>query len=117
MKSADMVFCTLCSSASRVTMRLTGESIEALIVDEAAAATEPDIYIPFHLRPSRLLVVRDPNQLPSTVLSDQAKGLGLDVSLHERIMMHCGYEFTMLDVQYRSLLVNSTTASVETAKM
>jgi superfamily I DNA and/or RNA helicase len=79
MKSADVVFCTLlCSSASRVTMRLTGESIEALIVDEAAAATEPDLYIPFHLRPSRLLVVRDPNQLPSTVLSDQAKGLGLD---------------------------------------
>lgn len=58
MKSADVVFCTLCSSASRV-MRLTGESIEALIVDEAAAATEPDLHIPFHLRPSRLLVVGD----------------------------------------------------------
>jgi senataxin len=100
MKSADVVFCTLCSSASRV-MRLTGESIEALIVDEAAASTEPDLYIPFHLRPSKLLVVGDPNQLPSTVLSDRAKGLGLDVSLQERLMMHCGYEFTMLDVQYR----------------
>jgi senataxin len=99
-KSADVVFCTLCSSASRV-MRLTGESIEALIVDEAAASTEPDLYIPYHLRPSKLLVVGDPNQLPSTVLSDRAKGLGLDVSLQERLMMHCGYDFTMLDVQYR----------------
>ena len=100
MKSADVIFCTLCSSASRV-MSLTGESIEALIVDEAAAATEPDLYIPFHLRPTRLLIVGDPKQLPSTVLSDRAKGFGLDVSLQERLMIHCSYDFTMLNVQYR----------------
>lgn len=100
MRSADVIFCTLCSSASRV-MNLTGISNEALIVDEAAAATEPDLYIPFHLRPSKLLIVGDPKQLPSTVLSDRAQRLGLDVSLQERLMIHCGYDYTMLNVQYR----------------
>jgi len=101
MGSADVIFCTLCSSASRVMKLAKASSIEALIVDEAAAATEPDLYIPFHLIPSRLLVVGDPKQLPSTVLSDRAKKLGLDVSLQERLMNHCKYDYTMLNVQYR----------------
>jgi superfamily I DNA and/or RNA helicase len=39
-------------------------------IGEAAAATEADIYIPFHLKPSRLLVVGDPRQLPSIVKSN-----------------------------------------------
>lgn len=34
-------------------------------------------------------------------MSDRSKGLCLDVSLQERLVTHCGYEFTMLDVQYR----------------
>lgn len=103
MRSADVIFCTLCSSASRV-MGLARRSTKfgALIVDEAAAATEPDLYIPFHLGPSRLLLVGDPKQLPSTVLSERAKRFGLDVSLQERLMSdHCRYDYTMLNVQYR----------------
>jgi superfamily I DNA and/or RNA helicase len=98
MLSADVIFSTLCSAASNV---MKGKVIDALIVDEAAAATEPDLYIPFHLKPSRLLVVGDPKQLPATVLSDRAKKLGLDISLQERLMNQCGYSFTRLDTQYR----------------
>ena len=101
MGSADVILCTLCSSASKVMNLARPETIEALIVDEAAAATEPDLYIPFHLRPSRLLVVGDPKQLPSTVLSDRAKMFGLDFSLQERLMNHCNYHYTMLNIQYR----------------
>jgi superfamily I DNA and/or RNA helicase len=70
-------------------------------IGEAAAATEADIYIPFHLKPSRLLVVGDPRQLPSIVKSNRAKRFGLDKSLHERLIFQCGAEYTMLDVQYR----------------
>lgn len=101
MSSADVIFCTLCSAASRVMDYSRGSTIEALIVDEAAAATEPDLYIPLHLGPSRLLLVGDPKQLPSTVLSDRAKKLGLNISLQERLMNRCTYCYTMLNVQYR----------------
>jgi senataxin len=75
--------------------------IDDLIVDEAAAATEPELYIPFHLQPKRLLVVGDPLQLPATVLSRRAIDLGLTKSLHERLMYDCMYDHVLLNVQYR----------------
>ena len=75
--------------------------IDDLIVDEAAAATEPELYIPLHLQPKRLLAVGDPLQLPATVLSRRAISLGYAKSLHERLMYDCKYDHIMLDVQYR----------------
>ena len=98
MTSADVIFCTLCSSGCSI-MRLI--SVDDLIVDEAAAATEPDLYVPFRCQPSRLLIVGDPQQLPATVKSPLAKRLGLDRSLHDRLMNGCGWEFHMLNVQHR----------------
>lgn len=59
------------------------------------------VYIPFLLRPSRLLAVGDPLQLPATVLSRYATERGLTKSLHERLMYDCNYEHIILDVQYR----------------
>lgn len=97
--SADVIFCTLCSSGCTV-MKKT-KSVGALIVDEAAAATEPEICIPFHLNPTRLLIVGDPKQLPATVLSERASKYGLSVSLHERLMYDCKMKYVMLDTQYR----------------
>jgi superfamily I DNA and/or RNA helicase len=70
-------------------------------VDEAAAATEPELYIPFQLQPKRLLAVGDPLQLPATVLSRRAISLGYAKSLHERLMYDCKYDHIMLNVQYR----------------
>jgi superfamily I DNA and/or RNA helicase len=99
MKTADIIFCTLCSSGSSI-MRGVGV-VPTLIVDEAAAATEPNLYIPFHVKPNRMLIVGDPKQLPAVVLSDRAKKGGLDVSLHERLMLNCGANYSMLNVQYR----------------
>lgn len=67
MMSADMIFCTLCSSASRV-MKLTGISL-ALLLWTRQPQQLNQIYI-FHFTcdlPSYLLsVVGDPKQLPST---------------------------------------------------
>ena len=99
LKSANVIFCTLTSAGSP--MVLGSPSVDDLIVDEAAAATEPELYIPFRLRPSRLLVVGDPNQLPATILSKRAVRLGLSESLHERLMFRCKHKYTMLDVQFR----------------
>ena len=97
--SADIIFCTLASAGSSV-VKLT-KPIDDLIVDEAAAATEPELYIPFQLKPSRLLVVGDPMQLPATVLSRSAERLGLSQSLHERLMYELSWDHIMLDIQYR----------------
>jgi AAA domain len=99
MKTADIIFCTLCSSGSSI-MRGVG-LVPTLIVDEAAAATEPNLYIPFHIKPTRMLIVGDPKQLPAVVLSDRAKKSGLAVSLHERLMLNCGAKYSMLTAQYR----------------
>jgi superfamily I DNA and/or RNA helicase len=75
--------------------------IDDLIVDEAAAATEPELYIPFQLKPKRLLAVGDPDQLPPTVISRRANAMGYAKSLHERLMYDCKYDHIMLDIQYR----------------
>jgi len=99
LKSANVIFCTLASAGGTVMKKTT--RIDDLIVDEAAAATEPELCIPFHLRPARLLAVGDPLQLPATVLSRRAIDLGLTQSLHERLMYKCDFEHTMLNVQYR----------------
>mmetsp|Transcript_26326 Transcript_26326/g.58503 ORF Transcript_26326/g.58503 Transcript_26326/m.58503 type:complete len:922 (+) Transcript_26326:139-2904(+) len=97
--NADVIFSTLSTagvSAMKQTRRVTD-----VFVDEAAAATEPEICIPFHLRPERMLAVGDPMQLPATIMSKSAAAFGLDRSLHERLMYGCGKEHIMLDTQYR----------------
>jgi len=98
--SANLVFCTLASSGASI-LKKSIRTINDLIVDEAAAATEPEMYIPFQYRPERLLAVGDPKQLPATVLSQVAEDRGMSRSLHERLMFDCDHKFTMLDVQYR----------------
>ena len=99
MSTAVVVFSTLCSAGS--TSVMFTRDIDDLIIDEAAAATEPDLCIPFQLVPKRLLIVGDPKQLPSVVLSERAKRLGLSESLHERLMYRCSFDYLMLNYQYR----------------
>lgn len=98
--SAHIIFCTLASSGAGVLKRSIGE-VDDLIVDEAAASCEPEMYIPFYFKPQRLLAVGDPKQLPATVLSRLAAERGLEKSLHERLMDDSKYPHIMLDVQYR----------------
>jgi hypothetical protein len=98
--TAHVIFCTL-STAGVSVMKQT-RRIDDLLVDEAAAATEPELCIPFHLQPTRLLAVGDPLQLPALVVSPHAMQLGLAKSLHQRLMLDCGdKEHVMLNVQYR----------------
>ena len=100
LRTADVVFCTLGSSGSLFLKKVIGE-IDDLIIDEAAAATEPEIYIPFQYLPRRLLCVGDPKQLPATITSQFAEKMGLSKSLHERLMYDCNHSHIMLDTQYR----------------
>lgn len=72
-----------------------------LLVDEAGATTEAEILIPIHLKPSKMLIVGDPRQLPSFVLSRKAFEFGFEMSLLERLMMHGKGATHLLNVQYR----------------
>jgi hypothetical protein len=98
--SARVIFCTLASAGASV-LRKSSIQVDDLIVDEAAAATEPEMYIPFSFGPQRLLAVGDPKQLPATVTSQRAVKFGLGKSLHERLMYDCHGKHIMLNVQYR----------------
>jgi hypothetical protein len=97
--SAVIVFCTLSTAGSALMKK--NRKFDDWIVDEAAAATEPELLIPLHLNPFRLLVVGDPKQLPASVSSPFSEQWGLGRSLHERLTVDLGRSQTMLDVQYR----------------
>jgi len=100
LQAADVIFCTLGSTGGSLLKKIAG-AVDDLVVDEAAAATEPEIYIPFQYLPRRLLCVGDPQQLPATITSRFAEMMGLRKSLHERLMYDCGYDHIMLETQYR----------------
>ena len=55
--TARVIFCTL-STAGASILKQT-RKVDDLLIDEAAAATESEICIPFHLRPNRMLAVGD----------------------------------------------------------
>ena len=97
--TADIIFCTL-STAGISAMKQTPK-VTDLFIDEAAAATEAEICIPFHTRPDRMLAVGDPMQLPATIMSRHAADLGLSKSMHQRLMYDCRKTHIMLDRQYR----------------
>ncbi|KXZ43818.1 hypothetical protein GPECTOR_80g178 [Gonium pectorale] len=101
---ARIVFCTVSAVGSFL---LSGPSntsyrASAVIVDEAAQLVEAELAIVLARWPDlRLLVlVGDPQQLPSTVLSQGAKDRGYDRSAFERLQS-CGRTPVLLDTQYR----------------
>lgn len=100
LNNANVIFSTL--SAARSAAAMSTSEIDCLIVDEAAAATEPALYVPFHLQPKKMLLVGDPMQLPAVVKSPLASSLGLAESFHERVTerLFCR-EVVLLDTQYR----------------
>jgi AAA domain len=99
LSGATIIFCTLSSAGAEI-MKETA-AVDDVIVDEASAATVPELCIGLWLVKSRLLLVGDPQQLPASVNSDFGKKNGLEKSLQERLMYDCNFPFTILDVQYR----------------
>lgn len=90
---ARLIFCTLSMSGSS---SLSRAEFDLVVVDEACQATEPSTLIPLRLKPSRFVLVGDPQQLPPTVLSGAR---GLKVSLFERLARTDPP--ILLDTQYR----------------
>ena len=96
---ASLVFCTLASAGQSIMSSL--EQPDALVVDEAAQALEPEIAIPFLRYPRKALLVGDPAQLPATLSSEIARRHGHATSLMERLMSANAERASLLDTQYR----------------
>jgi AAA domain/R3H domain len=102
---AQVVLCTCVGAASRL---LAGRAFDAVVIDEAAQATEAACWIPA-LRAQRLILLAgDHCQLPPTVRSEVPEvQQGLATTLFERILHLYGASpvesriSRMLKVQYR----------------
>jgi hypothetical protein len=105
---AAVVCCTLSAAATLCTNRALAEAgsrhaFDAVVVDEAAQATEPSTAIALlaaGVRCKAFMLVGDPRQLPATVISTRAQGLGLGRSLFERLE-RLGQPVSLLSVQHR----------------
>jgi predicted DNA helicase len=93
-----VVCVTLASLGSGV---LAGGEFDRALLDEATQATEPLALLGF-LRAPKVILAGDPQQLPPTVLSQEAAKAGLGVSLFERLLKDHGEGVKrMLREQYR----------------
>ena len=96
---AEIVFTTLASSGKQCLMKIS-HGFQTLVVDEAAQATESCLLLPLIHGVKHCVLVGDPQQLPSTVLSQTAIKSGYDRSLFERLVQ-IGIQPFLLTVQYR----------------
>ena len=77
----DIVLCT-CNEASST--RITGSLKPVyLVVDECAMSTEPESMVPIRLA-SNVVLIGDHNQLQPVIQNQEAKEMGLGISLFER---------------------------------
>ncbi|XP_031782382.1 probable helicase senataxin isoform X1 [Nasonia vitripennis] len=87
LQKANVIACTLTSCYTGQMESIFGgdtEKIATCIVDEATQCCEAETLIPLMLGVKSLILVGDPNQLPATIMSTDAKKLGLDRSLFTR---------------------------------
>lgn len=94
--SAQVICTTLTGAANSL---LGKRRFTTLIVDEAAQALEPAVWIPLS-KVDRLILAGDPHQLPPTVKSSEAARAGLNVTLMERLFPSLDHVH-LLTIQYR----------------
>jgi len=81
--------------------RLIGRRFDWAMIDEAGQSTEPACWLPL-LRVDKLVLAGDHKQLPATVISPEAAGKGLSISLMERLANGFGATVArLLTVQHR----------------
>ena len=92
----------VCATLTGLDSELLGRRrYDLAVIDEAGQATEPACWLPL-LRAHKLVLAGDHCQLPPTVVSPEAAGKGLAVSLMERVVGLYGERVARrLTVQYR----------------
>ena len=101
----DVVLCT-CNEASSVRITNSLKPVY-LIVDECAMSTEPESMVPIRLA-SNVVLIGDHNQLQPVIQNQEAKEMGLGVSLFERyagVLKKQGKFPHLLQEQYRMVSI------------
>lgn len=94
--SAGVIATTLTGAAHPL---LDKRHFHTLVVDEAAQALDPAVWIPLP-KVDRLVLAGDPHQLPPTIKSPEAARQGLGETMMERLLPNLP-EARLLTVQYR----------------
>ncbi|KAJ1034376.1 hypothetical protein NDA18_001237 [Ustilago nuda] len=95
------VICTTLSGAGHKMLSRVAFDFETVVIDEAAQAVELSTIIPLRYGCKQCIMVGDPNQLPPTVISQQADKLGYSQSLFARMFERAPQEVHLLSIQYR----------------
>ncbi|KAI5986161.1 SEN1 N terminal-domain-containing protein [Pisolithus albus] len=98
LQEADVICATLAGAGHESIEQL---EFEMIIIDEAAQAIELSSLIPLKFRSSRCIMVGDPQQLPPTVLSQEACKFQYNQSLFVRLQKHRPDAVHLLSIQYR----------------
>ncbi len=94
--SCQVFVSTLVSAANK---SLTDRLFDVAIIDEASQALEPECYVPI-LKSKKVILAGDHFQLPPTISSKEAKALGLETTLLDRLSTNPSVS-ALLAVQYR----------------
>lgn len=95
--NAQVICCTLTGAGAEYMHK---RKFKTLIVDEAAQALEPSIWIALQ-RAKRIVMAGDPFQLPPTVKSKKAQKQGLSITMMERLLPSFSQAASLLNEQYR----------------
>ncbi|KAH6592800.1 hypothetical protein BASA50_007851 [Batrachochytrium salamandrivorans] len=98
---ADVVLATLSGAGHDQFSESVGCEFHMVIIDEACQAVELSCLIPLCYGAKKCIMVGDPNQLPPTILSQQAQDNLYDQSLFQRLMKSCKESRYLLSIQYR----------------
>ncbi|PQE33848.1 helicase sen1 protein [Rutstroemia sp. NJR-2017a WRK4] len=98
---AHVLCSTLSGSGHETLLKLDNVEFETVIIDEAAQCIELSAIIPLKYGATKCILVGDPEQLPPTVLSRQAKSFGYEQSLFVRMQHNHPNDVHLLDTQYR----------------
>eukprot|EP00917_Polyrhabdina_sp_WS-2016_P008530 GHVP01019121.1.p1 GENE.GHVP01019121.1~~GHVP01019121.1.p1 ORF type:complete len:475 (-),score=81.14 GHVP01019121.1:579-1943(-) len=97
LKDAKIIFTTLSGAGCRLLDKI---AFDAVLIDEATQATEPNTLCAVRKTKGVVVLVGDDRQLPPTVLCTDGQQNGFDLSLFERLRMN-SHEVFMLEEQYR----------------
>lgn len=97
---ADVICATLGGAGHNMLAELNFD-FETVVIDEASQAVELDTLIPLRYGCQRCILVGDPNQLPPTVISQEAEMLDYSKSLFVRLFNNPNNVTYLLSIQYR----------------
>ncbi|CAN3368560.1 helicase Sen1p [Diutina catenulata] len=95
------IICSTLSGSTHDFLKSLQMSFDSVIIDEACQCVELSAIIPLRYGAKNCIMVGDPNQLPPTVLSQEAAKLNYDQSLFVRMQQKHPKSVYLLDVQYR----------------